>query len=133
MAENRGVEIKTYNIIYDLIDDIKGAMTGLLEPTFEKELTGQAEVLQTFKAGKGLTVAGCIVRDGEIKRENSIRVFRNNAQIYEGEIDSLRRVKEDVSSVKKGVECGILIKGYSDLKQGDMLEAYKVKEIAPVL
>mgnify|MGYP005836459389 CR=1 FL=1 len=133
MAEERGVSIKLYEIIYNLLDDIKAAMEGMLEPTYEHVATGTLLVQQVFRLSKGISVAGCVVRDGEIHRNNRIKLYRHNALVYDGEILSLKRLKDDVASVRKGLECGVAIRDYNDIKEGDILEPYKIKAVAGVL
>lgn len=139
LAEVEGVEINTYSIIYNAIEEVKMAMEGMLEPTKEEKVTGQLEVRHTFKVSKVGTVAGCIVQEGTINRNNFVRVIRDGIVIYpskEGqvaEIDSLKRFKDDVREVKSGVECGVTIKNYNDLKVGDNIEAYEVIEVRQTL
>ncbi|MDR2197042.1 MAG: translation initiation factor IF-2 [Coriobacteriales bacterium] len=130
LAEKEKVEIKTYRVIYQAIDDINAARVGLLKPEIVEEDTGAAEVRELFKVPKVGTVAGCFVTEGEIGREDRLRVVRDGAIVFEGAIDSLRRFKEDVKSVKSGYECGIGIAGFSDVKIGDTLEGYQVREVA---
>jgi translation initiation factor IF-2 len=130
LAEKERVEIKTYRVIYQAIDDINAARVGLLKPEIVEEDTGSAEVRELFKVPKAGTVAGCIVEVGEISRDDRLRVVRDGAVIYEGVIASLRRFKEDVKSVRAGYECGIGIEGFQDVKVGDVLEGYTIKEIA---
>jgi translation initiation factor IF-2 len=133
VADERGVEIKTYQIIYELIEDVQKAVAGMLKPILREETLGQAEVLQVFMVSKVGKVAGCIVRDGEIRRDGKARVYRDDRQIYAGEIESLKRHKDDASSVKKGLECGLSIKGFDDIKVGDFVEAYKIVEEKAIL
>ena len=130
MAEREKVEIKTYRVIYQAIDDINAARVGLLKPEIVEVDTGIAEVRELFKVPKAGTIAGCVVEEGEIGRDDKLRVVRDGTVIYEGNIASLRRFKEDVKSVKAGYECGIGIEGYQDIKVGDILEGYSIKEIA---
>jgi translation initiation factor IF-2 len=133
LAHHEGVEIKLYRIIYDLIEDIRNAMTGMLEPKFLEKVLGHAEVRQLFKISRLGTIAGCYVRDGEITRDSKVRVVRDNIVIYEGNLASLRRVKDDVRKVAVGLECGIGVENYNDLKEGDIIEAYVVEQIAATL
>jgi translation initiation factor IF-2 len=130
LAEKEKVEIKTYRVIYQAIDDINAARVGLLKPEIVEEDTGLAEVRELFKVPKIGTIAGCFVDEGEIGREDRLRVVRDGTVIYEGAIASLRRFKEDVRSVKSGYECGIGIEGFQDVKIGDILEGYIVREVA---
>ncbi len=127
-AKKLGIEIKTYNVIYDLIDDVKALLGGLLSPIIKEENLGQAEVREVFMVPKVGAIAGCIVTDGTINRGVSVRVIRDGVIIYEGEISSLKRFKDDVREVAKGYECGIGIEGYNDIKVGDYLESFKKVE-----
>ncbi len=129
LAEERGVEIRNYNIIYKLIEDIKLSLEGMLKPTIEEKILGVAEVRQTFRVPKVGTVAGCMVIDGTIQRNAKVRVVRNGTDIYEGEILDLKRFKESVKEVSKGYECGISIKDFNDIKVGDLIEAFELVEI----
>lgn len=129
-AEKEKVEIKTYRVIYQAIDDINAARVGLLKPEIVEQDTGMAEVRELFKVPKVGTVTGCLVEEGEIGRDDKLRVVRNGTVVYEGVISSLRRFKEDVKSVRAGYECGIGIEGFQDVKVGDILEGYVIKEIA---
>jgi translation initiation factor IF-2 len=133
LANQRGVEIKCYRIIYDLLNDVEKAMLGMLEPTYEEKVLGHAEVRQLFKIAKVGTVAGCFVKDGEIPRDANVRVLRNNVIVYDGKLASLKRYKDDVKSVRAGEECGLGIENFNDLKEGDLIEAYKLEEKAPTL
>lgn len=139
LAEAEGVEIKTYSIIYNAIEEVKMAMEGMLEPTKEEKITALLEVRSTFKVSKVGTVAGCIVQEGTINRNNFVRVVRDGIVIYptkEGqvaEIDSLKRFKDDVREVKNGFECGVTIKNFNDIKDGDFIEAYEVIEVKQTL
>ncbi len=139
LAEAEGVQIKTYSIIYDAIEEVTMAMEGMLEPTKEEKITGQLEVRSTFKVSKVGTVAGCIVQEGTINRNNFVRVIRDGIVVYpskEGQvasIDSLKRFKDDVREVKSGIECGVTIKNYNDLIEGDTIEAYEVIEVKQTL
>ncbi len=127
-AKKAGVEVKTYNVIYDLIDDVKALLGGMLSPITREEQLGQAEVREVFNVPKLGQVAGCMVTDGVINRGAKVRVIRDGVVIYEGEISSLKRFKEDVREVAKGYECGIGVQGYNDIKVGDYLESYKEVE-----
>ena len=128
-AEREGVQIKTYRVIYQAIDDINAARVGMLAPTFEDRDTGSAEVRETFKVPRVGTIAGCMVTSGEISRDDKVRVVRDGVVVFEGGIGSLRRFKDDVKTVKSGYECGIGIEGFQDIHLGDVIEAYKTIEI----
>jgi len=129
-AEREGVQIKTYRVIYQALDDINAARVGMLAPEYEDRDTGAAEVRETFKVPRVGTIAGCMVINGEINRDDKVRLVRNGVVVYEGSLGSLRRFKDDVKTVKSGYECGIGIDGYQDIKVGDIIEAYKTVEIA---
>jgi len=133
IARREGVDIKTYSIIYDAIEDVKLALEGLLEPEQKEEVVGDAEVRQIFRIPKVGTVAGCYVVSGKIKRNDRVRVIREGKVVYEGEIASLKRFKEDVREVASGYECGIGITGFNDIKEGDILETYQIIEIKKTL
>ncbi|AXA36986.1 Translation initiation factor 2 [Candidatus Sumerlaea chitinivorans] len=133
LAHQQGVEIKTYRIIYDLLNDVEKAMLGMLEPKYEEKVLGHAEVRQTFRIAKVGTVAGCYVRDGEIPRDALVRVLRDNVIVYEGKLLSLKRYKDDVKRVQAGEECGLGIENFNDIKEGDVIEAYQMIELKPVL
>ncbi len=125
-AKELGIEIKTYSIIYDLIDDIKALLAGMMSPIEKEEVLGQAEVRQTFHVAKVGTIAGCMVIDGVIVRGAKARVIRNGVVIYDSTISSLKRFKDDVKEVKKGYDCGLMIENFNDIKEGDIIEAYKI-------
>lgn len=133
IAKKEGVDIRFYDVIYHLLEDIKKAMTGLLEPTYEEVVGGVAEVRATFKVPKVGVVAGCYVKEGAINRNHKIRVIRDGVVIYTGKIASLKRFKEDVREVQAGYECGIKIENFNDIKEGDLLEAFEVKEVSQEL
>jgi len=133
LAENNGVEIRYYNIIYDAVDEVKAAMTGMLAPEQREEIIGMAEIRTVFVASKIGTVAGCMVTAGQVTRNARFRLLRENVVIYTGEIESLKRMKDDVREVKEGFECGIKLKNYNDIKEGDQLEVFEVKEVARTL
>lgn len=126
LAETDGVEFRYYNIIYDLIDDVKKAMSGLLSPEMKEQIIGIAEVREVYRSSKFGSIAGCMVIEGVVKRTNPIRVLRNNVVIYEGTLESLKRFKDDASEVKKGLECGIGVKNYNDVREGDQIEVFEV-------
>ena len=125
LAENEGVDLRYYSIIYEAIDQVKAAMQGMLSPEVREEIIGLAQVREVFRSSKFGTVAGCIVEDGVLKRNNPIRVLRNNVVIYEGALESLRRFKDDVSEVRAGTECGLGVKNYNDVRIGDQIECYE--------
>ncbi len=133
LAESEKVEIRKYNVIYDVIDDIKAAMEGLLSPVMREESLGTAEVRNLFKVPKVGTVAGCHVTSGKIKRNDLVQIIRDSIEIYRGKIVSLKRFKEDAQEVETGFECGIGVENFNDLKVGDLIEAYKVVELAKKL
>jgi translation initiation factor IF-2 len=133
LAEKEEVDIRLHTVIYDLIDELRKAMTGLLEPTFREVAAGRAEVRDTFKVPKVGTIAGCHVVDGVIHRSDSVRLLRDNRVIYEGKIASLRRFKDDASEVRTGFDCGIGLERFQDVKPGDVIEAFNKEEVAPVL
>jgi translation initiation factor IF-2 len=130
LAEQEKVDIRLHSIIYELQDEIKRAMTGLLEPTIKETYQGRAEVLETFRIPKVGTIAGCRVTDGLIKRDSEVRLLRDNVVVFKGKISSLRRFKDDASQVTNGMECGIAIANYGDVKVGDIIEAYVTERIA---
>lgn len=129
LAEKLGIDIRLYSIIYDAINEVKEAMTGLLSPEIKEEVTGSCEVRETFKISKVGTVAGCFVTDGKILRSSKVRVIRDGIVIFTGELASLRKVKDDVKEVTKGFECGLNVLNYNDIQQGDIIEAYEEKEV----
>ncbi|BBM63904.1 translation initiation factor IF-2 [Vibrio alfacsensis] len=131
--ENASVDLRYYSIIYQLIDEVKQAMGGMLAPEFKQEIIGLAEVRDVFKSPKLGAIAGCMVTEGLIKRNNPIRVLRDNVVIYEGELESLRRFKDDVQEVKNGYECGIGVKNYNDVRVGDQIEVFEIVEIKRTL
>jgi translation initiation factor IF-2 len=133
VAEREGVEIRLYSIIYDAIEEVKAAMEGMLSPDIKEEITANLEVLDVFKITKVGTVAGCMVKDGKIKRSNKIRLIRDGIVIYTGELDSLKRFKEDVREVTAGYECGLNIKNFNDIKVGDIIEAYEEVQVKKTL
>lgn len=130
LAQDLKVGIRTYKVIYDVIDDIKKAQTGMLAPILEEEVLGQVEVREVFSAPHIGTIAGCYVRNGHVLRNMQVRVIRNDAVVYEGKIASLKRFKEDVSDVAAGYECGLKIENFNDVKVGDIIEVYRIKEVA---
>ena len=130
LAEQEGIDIRYYSVIYDVIDDIKKALTGLLSPELREQIVGIAEVRDVFRSPKLGSIAGCMVTEGVVKRNNPIRVLRDSVVIYEGALESLRRFKEDANEVRSGFECGIGVKNYNDVKAGDQIEVYEIVEVA---
>jgi translation initiation factor IF-2 len=133
LAESGGVEIRYYNIIYEAVDEIKAALSGMLAPERKESTLGIVEIRQVFKISKIGTVAGCYVVDGVVRRSAKVRLLRDNVVVHDGELDSLKRFKDDVREVKAGFECGLSLKGYNDIKVGDQLEVYEVVEVARTL
>ncbi|NOY71776.1 MAG: translation initiation factor IF-2 [Gammaproteobacteria bacterium] len=129
LVEDNELDLRYYSVIYDVIEDVKQALTGMLAPEFKEEIIGLAEVRDVFRSPKFGNVAGCLVVDGTVKRSNRIRVLRDNVVIYEGELESLRRFKDDLSEVRSGMECGIGVKNYNDIKVGDQIEVYERVEV----
>jgi len=129
MIEDESIDLHYFSIIYDLIDEVKSALTGMLAPEFKEEIVGLAEVRDVFRSSALGAIAGCLVIDGVVKRNNPIRVLRDNVVIYEGELESLRRFKDDANEVKSGVECGIGVKNYNDIKAGDQIEVFERIEV----
>merc|ERR1712137_1192463 len=129
VLEAEEIDLRYYSVIYNLIDEVKAAMSGMLAPEFKQEIIGLAEVRDVFKSPKLGAIAGCMVTEGNVKRSNPIRVLRDNVVIYEGELESLRRFKDDVQEVRNGMECGIGVKNYNDVKVGDQIEVFEVVEV----
>ena len=132
-AEANGIDIRYYNIIYDAVDDVKAAMSGMLTPDKKEEVVGTAEIRQVFRVSKIGSIAGCMVTSGVVHRTSKLRLLRDNVVIFTGELDSLKRFKDDVKEVKEGFECGLNIKGYNDIAEGDVLEFFEIKEVARTL
>ncbi|HET7040917.1 MAG TPA: hypothetical protein VFI13_02815, partial [Gemmatimonadales bacterium] len=132
-AEREGVDVRTYRIIYEAVDDVRNALEGLLKPEEKEVVLGEAEVLQIFKVSKIGTIAGCIVRNGVIQRGNKVRVMRDGAIVYTGGLSSLKRFKDDAKEVKEGLECGIGVENFNDLKVGDRIESFRVDEVKRTL
>ena len=130
LVEAEGVDLRYYNVIYNLIDDVKAALTGMLAPELREEIVGIADVRDVFSSPKFGQIAGCMVIEGTVYRSKPIRVLRDSVVIYEGELESLRRFKDDANEVRNGVECGIGVKNYTDVKVGDQIEVFEVREIA---
>ena len=133
LAENEGVEIRYYNIIYDAIDDVKAAMSGMLSPEEKEQITGMVEIRQVITVSKVGNIAGCMVTDGVVKRDSKVRVIRNNVVIHTGELSSLKRFKDDVKEVRMGFECGLMIKNFNEIMEGDQLECFDMIEVARTL
>jgi translation initiation factor IF-2 len=133
LAESSGVDIRYYNIIYAMVDEIKAALSGMLAPEKKESIIGMVEIRQVFHISKVGTIAGCYVTEGLIKRSSSVRVLRNNVVIHTGDLDSLKRFKDDAKEVKSNFECGLSLKGYNDLEVGDFLEVFEIVEVARAL
>ena len=129
LVEQEGISLNYYSVIYDVVDNIKQALSGMLAPEFKEQIVGVAEVRDVFRSPKLGAIAGCMVVEGAIKRNNPIRVLRDNVVIYEGTLESLRRFKDDVLEVRQGLECGIGVKNYNDVKPGDQIEVYEINEV----
>jgi translation initiation factor IF-2 len=132
-AEHEKVDIRLHSIIYNLTDELKKAMTGLLEPVYREIPRGRAEVRDTFRVSKVGMVAGCLVTEGNITRDCLLRLTRDKIVVHTGKVGSLRRFKDDVSEVRSGMECGITIENFGDVKAGDVIDAFVTERIAPVL
>jgi translation initiation factor IF-2 len=130
LAENNGIEIRYYNIIYDAVDELKAAMSGMLTPDKKEEVIGMAEIRQVFRISKIGAIAGCMVTNGIVRRNARLRLLRDNVVVFTGELESLKRFKDDVREVKENFECGLNLKGYNDIQEGDQLEFFEIKEIA---
>jgi translation initiation factor IF-2 len=133
LAENNGVDIRYYNIIYDAVDELKAAMSGMLTPDKREEVIGTADIRQVFKVSKIGSIAGCMVTTGVVRRSARLRLLRDNVVIFTGELESLKRFKDDVREVKEGFECGLNIKNYNDIQENDVLEFFEIKEVARTL
>ncbi|MFW9596399.1 MAG: translation initiation factor IF-2, partial [Paludibacter sp.] len=133
LAEKEEIDIRLYSIIYDAIEEIKAAMEGMLSPEIKEEITATIEILEVFKITKVGTIAGCLVREGKVKRNNKVRIIRDGIVVFTGELDSLKRFKEDVKEVGTNYECGLNIKNYNDIRVGDMIESYEETEVKKTL
>jgi len=133
LAEHNGIDIRYYNIIYDAVDEVKAAMAGMLAPEQKEEIIGSAEIRQVFRISKVGAIAGCMVTGGTVRRGARVRVLRDHVVVFTGELDSLKRFKDDVREVKEGFECGLNIKNYNDIAEGDQLEFFEIKEVARTL
>jgi translation initiation factor IF-2 len=129
IADKEEVDIRTYSIIYDAINDLKDAMEGMLSPELKEEVTGTAEIREIFKVSKIGSIAGCMVMNGKIFRNSQIRIIRDGVVVYTGELESLKRFKDDAKEVSKGYDCGMQVKNYNDIKEGDVLEAFQEVEV----
>jgi translation initiation factor IF-2 len=130
LAEGNGVDIRYYNIIYDAVDELKAAMAGMLSPDKKEEILGLVQIREIFKVSKVGNIAGCMVIEGVIRRGAQVRLLRDNTVVWTGELETLRRFKDDVREVKEGFECGLSLKNYDDIKIGDQLESFEIKEVA---
>src|SRR5579862_6635353 len=133
LAERQGIEIRYYNIIYNLVDDVKAAMSGLLAPTLREEMLGNAVILEVFSISKVGKVAGCRVTDGVVQRGASVRLIRDNVVVHEGKLSTLKRFKDEVREVQAGQECGMAFENYQDMRVGDVIECYRVEEVRRTL
>jgi translation initiation factor IF-2 len=129
LAERLGIEIRYYNIIYDLVDDVKKAMSGLLAPTLRETMLGNAQILEIFKVSKVGNIAGCRVTDGKVERGANVRLIRDNVVVHEGKLSQLKRFKDDAREVLAGQECGMAFENYQDMKAGDVIECYRVETV----
>jgi translation initiation factor IF-2 len=133
LAESNGVDIRYYNIIYDAVDEIKAALSGMLAPEKRETIIGMVEIRQVFSVSKVGSIAGCLVTEGVVKRTSSVRLLRNNVVTWTGELDSLKRYKDDAKEVRAGMECGLSLKSFNDIQVGDFLEIFEIQEIARTL
>jgi translation initiation factor IF-2 len=133
LAERGGIEIRYYNVIYDLVDDIKAAMSGLLSPMLRETFLGTAEILEVFNITKVGNVAGCRVTDGKVERGANVRLIRDNVVIHEGKLSTLKRFKDEVREVQAGQECGMAFENYHDMRKGDVIECFRVEEVKRTL
>jgi translation initiation factor IF-2 len=133
LAESSGIDIRYYNIIYEAVEEVKAALSGMLAPEKKENVLGLVEVRQVFRISKVGTVAGCYVTEGLVRRNAKVRLLRDNVVIHDGELDSLKRFKDDVREVKAGFECGLSLRNYNDVNIGDQLEVYEIQEVARTL
>ena len=129
MAEQQGIEIRYYNVIYNLVDDVKAAMSGLLDPTLREDMLGNAQILEVFNITKVGKVAGCRITDGKVERGAHVRLIRDQVVVHEGKLSTLKRFKDEVKDVVAGQECGMAFENYQDMRVGDVIECYNVTEI----
>ena len=132
-AEQAGIEIRYYNVIYNLVDDIKAAMSGMLSPELREQFLGNAEILEVFNITKVGKVAGCRVTEGSVERGAKVRLIRDNVVIHEGTLSTLKRFKDEVKEVRAGQECGMAFENYQDMRDGDVIECYRVEEVTRTL
>ena len=130
LIEREGLDLRYYSVIYELLDDVKQVLSGMLAPEIREEIVGIAEVRDVFRSPRFGQVAGCMVIEGNVYRNKPIRVLRDNVVIYEGELESLRRFKDDVNEVRNGTECGIGVRNYNDVREGDLIEVFDSREVA---
>lgn len=130
LAEREKIDIRLYSVIYDAIEELKSAMEGMLSPEIREQVTGNLEIKETFKISKVGTIAGCLVNDGKVKSKSKVRIVRDGIVVHTGELESLKRFKDDVKEVVAGLECGLNVKGYNDIQVGDIIEAYEEIEVA---
>jgi translation initiation factor IF-2 len=133
LAEHNGIDLRYYNIIYDAVDDVRNAMSGMLAPEKKEEVIGLVEIREIFNVSRVGNIAGCMVVDGVVRRDSQVRLLRDNVVQWTGMLDSLRRFKDDVKEVKSGFDCGITLKGNNDIQIGDQLEIFEIKEVARTL
>ena len=133
LIEKEGIELRYYSVIYELLDDVKTILEGMLAPEIREEIVGTAEVRDVFESPRYGQIAGCMVVEGTMFRNKNIRVLRENVVIYEGELESLRRFKDDVGEVRNGLECGIGVRNYNDVRSGDKIEVFDTSEVARAL
>jgi translation initiation factor IF-2 len=132
-AEQEGVDIRTYSVIYKVTEELRAAMEGMLEPEEIEESVGEAEVKQTFRASRVGRIAGCLVTQGRVTRDSQVRLIRDGTVVWEGRVGSLRRFKDDVNEVEEGQECGVVLEGFADVKEGDVLELYRTRKVEKTL
>lgn len=133
LAESEGVDIRYYSIIYDAVDEVKAALSGMLAPEKKEQIIGTVEIRQVINVSKVGNIAGCMVTDGVIRRSAHFRLIREHVVVHSGDLDSLRRFKDDVKEVKQGYECGLMMKNFNDIREGDVLEAFEIVEVARTL
>ena len=133
LAESNGIDIRYYNIIYDAVDEVKSALSGMLSPERKESQIGLVEVREVYKISKVGTVAGCYVLEGVVRRGAKVRLLRDSIVVFDGELDSLKRFKDDVREVKAGFECGLSLRNYNEIEKGDQLEVYEIVEVSRTL
>jgi translation initiation factor IF-2 len=132
-AEQEGVDIRTYSVIYKVTEELRAAMEGMLEPEEVEETVGEAEVKQTFRASRVGRIAGCVVTQGKVTRDSQVRLIRDGTVVWQGRVGSLRRFKDDVNEVEEGQECGVVLEGFADVKEGDILELFRTRQVEKTL